>query len=268
MPHFATTDNVNLYYEDKGNGNGEPIVFIHGWTCNRHFFGDQIAALREEYRVVSLDLRGHGDSDASQQGLTMERLATDVEELVAYLDLAPVSLVGWSMGVHVIFEYVRQFGCDDLARLALIDMSPKLLTDDEWDLGLYGEFTHADNLETLATLTPGWDRVAGTIFRDLLPTLSEDDLEWAIQESAKTPTPTAVNLWIAMVTNDYRDTLGAIDVPTLVTYGEESTLYSPETAEFVADQIPDADLVGFPEVGHGVPLGTPERLTEELRAFL
>lgn len=268
MPYFATTDNVSLYYEDKGAGNGNPVVFIHGWTCNRHFFAEQIAALREEQRVVSLDLRGHGDSEAPQDGLTLDRLATDVRELVDYLDLAPVSLVGWSMGAHVIFDYVSQFGCDALARIALIDMSPKLLTDDEWDHGLYGGFSHEDNLDTLATITPGWDRVVGDIFRELLDTLSDDQLEWAIRESAKTPTNTAVNLWVAMVTNDYRDTLAEIDVPTLVTYGEESNLYTPETAEFMADRIPDSQLVGFSDVGHGIPLGTPERLTEELTAFL
>lgn len=252
----------------RPRGDGDPVVFIHGWTCNRHFFDDQATALDDEYRVVTLDLRGHGDSDHPQQGLTLGRLATDVQELVDYLNLTPVSLVGWSMGAHVIFEYVSQFGCAGLDRVALIDMSPKLLTDDEWELGLYGEFSHADNLETLAMFAPGWDRVAGDIFRQLLDTLSEDQLEWVIRESAKTPTDTAVNLWIAMVTNDYRDTLPEIDVPTLVTYGEESNLYLPETAEYMAAQIPDTELVGFADVGHGVPLGTPDRLTDELRAFL
>lgn len=266
MPQFATTDNVSLYYEDRGAG--DPVVFIHGWTCNRHFFEDQISSLREEYRVVSLDLRGHGDSEKPQQGLTHQRLATDIHELVAYLDLSPVSLVGWSMGVHVIFEYVRQFGTDSLDRLAFIDMSPKLITDEEWDHGLYGGFSHEENLETLASFTPGWDRIAGDIFRQLLDTLSEDQLEWVVQESAKTPTNTAVNLWVAMVTNDYRDTLADIDVPTLVTYGEESNLYTPETAAHMAEEIPDSELVGFSDVGHGVPLGVPDRLTEELREFL
>ncbi|WP_227015017.1 alpha/beta fold hydrolase [Natronorubrum aibiense] len=72
----------------------------------------------------------------------------------------------------------------------------------------------------------------------------------------------------AMVTNDYRETLPEIDVPTLVTYGEESNLYAPETAKFMTDQIPDSELVGFSDVGHGVPLGMPEELTEELEGFL
>ncbi|ELY46536.1 alpha/beta fold hydrolase [Natronorubrum bangense] len=266
MPYFSTTDNVELYYEDKGDG--VPVVFLHGWTCNRHFFSEQISALREEYRVISLDLRGHGDSGYPQQGLTLERLATDVDEITSYLGLSPVSFVGWSMGAHVIFEYVEQFGCDNLERLVLIDMSPKLLTDDEWDLGLYGEFSHEENLETLALFTPSWDRVAGDIFRDLLDKLSDEQLEWVTQESEKTPTNTAVNLWVAMVTNDYRETLPGIDVPTLVTYGEESNLYAPETAEFMTDQIPNSELVGFSDVGHGVPLGAPEELTEELEEFL
>lgn len=266
MPTFATTDNVRLYYEDRGEG--EPIVLIHGWTCNRHFFEAQANSLRDEYRVISVDLRGHGDSEFPQDGLTMDRLATDIEELLDYLGLQSVSLVGWSMGVHVIFEYVRQFGCERLDRAALIDMSPKLVTDEQWDHGLYGGFSHEENLDTLATFSPGWERVAGDIFRELLDTLSEEQLEWVIEESAKTPTNTAVNLWIAMVTNDYREMLSEISVPTLVTYGEESNLYTPETADYLAEQIPDSQLVGFEAVGHGVPLGVPDELTAELRAFL
>ncbi len=125
-----------------------------------------------------------------------------------------------------------------------------------------------NGLETLALFTPGWARVAEDIFRDLLDTLSDEQLEWVIRETEKTPTSTAVNLWVAMVTNDYRETLPGIDVPTLVTYGEESNLYAPEVAEFMADRIPDSELVGFSDVGHGVPLGTPTELTEELEAFL
>ncbi|WP_336326654.1 alpha/beta fold hydrolase [Halovenus sp. HT40] len=266
MPTFATTDNVSLYYEDRGEG--KPIVLIHGWTCNRHFFEAQTASLRDEYRVISVDLRGHGDSEFPQDGLTMDRLATDVEELLDYLGLESVSLVGWSMGVHVIFEYVRQLGCERLDRAALIDMSPKLITDEQWDHGLYGGFSHEENLDTLATFSSGWERVAGDIFRELLDTLSEEQLDWVIEESAKTPTNTAVNLWIAMVTNDYREMLSDISVPTLVTYGEESNLYTPETADYIAAQIPDSKLIGFSNVGHGIPLGAADELTAELRTFL
>lgn len=272
MPHLATTDNVDLYYEDVGRENadesGSPVVFLHGWTCNRRFFADQVATLREDRRVVTLDLRGHGDSGRPQQGLTMERLAADVRELVEYLDLAPATVVGWSMGAHVLFEYVDWFGCDDLERAVVVDMTPKLLTDGEWDLGLYGEFGHEDNMETLATMTPGWDRVAGDVFRELLQTLDEERLEWVIEESEKTPTNVAVNLWVAMAAADYRSTLSQVEVPTLVAYGEESKLYSPETSEYMAEEIPDSELVGLEGVGHGVPVGSPDRLAEEIAAFV
>lgn len=266
MPYLATSDNVDLYYEERGTGT--PVVLIHGWTCNRKFFDGTTSALREDYRVVSLDLRGHGDSGRPQHGLTMARLATDVRELVTFLDLAPATMVGWSMGAHVIFEYVSRFGSDDLERAITIDMTPRLLTDEEWDLGLYGAFDHEANMETLATITPGWDRVAGDVFRDLLQTLDEDDLEWVIAESEKTPTNTAVNLWVAMATADYRSSLSEIEVPTLVTYGEESALYSPETAEFIAEEVPDAEVVGFEGVGHGLPVGQPGRLADEIAAFV
>lgn len=266
MPYQATSDNVSLYYEDHGSG--KPIVFIHGWTCNRHFFEDQVEALRDEYRVISFDLRGHGDSETPENGLTMERMARDVHELIESLDLAPVSLVGWSMGMHIICDYVDQFGCDALDRVVFLDMSPKIVTDEEWDLGLYGEFGYADSQELLEVFTVGWDRVAADVVPDLFDTISGEELEWIIDQSKKTKTRVVVNMWVAMIAQDYRDMLSDITVPTLVTYGEESSLYLDETAEYLADQIPDTQVVGFPDVGHGISLGMPERLTQELEEFL
>ena len=56
MPYFATEDNCRLYYEVRGQG--QPVVFIHGWSVNRHFFKKQIPAFAKTYQVVSYDLRG------------------------------------------------------------------------------------------------------------------------------------------------------------------------------------------------------------------
>lgn len=266
MPQFATSDGVKLYYERRGEG--EPVLFVHGWTANRKFFADQIEALREDHEVIALDLRGHGDSDHPQAQVTLERIATDLRELLAYLDVGTVSMVGWSMGVHAIFEYVRQFGTDDIRDVTLIEMSPKLLTDDAWDLGLFGAFSHEDNMEQLTLFTQGWEAVGGDVFYELLNTLDEETSEWAISESLRTPTNVVVNLWIAMVSKDYRPDLAEIDVPALIVYGEESTLYAPAASEYMAEEIPEASVVGIPGVGHGVSLGRPKRLTEELRSFL
>ena len=66
MP-YLTRDGVKLYYEDTGGGE-EAMLFVHGWTCNLSHFAPQVAHFAGRYRCVSVDLRGHGRSDAPEQG--------------------------------------------------------------------------------------------------------------------------------------------------------------------------------------------------------
>jgi pimeloyl-ACP methyl ester carboxylesterase len=68
---------ITLAYEDRGAGK-PPFVFVHGWTCNRSFFAPQIAHFARQHRVVSIDLRGHGDSDKPQGPYTRAQDANDI----------------------------------------------------------------------------------------------------------------------------------------------------------------------------------------------
>ena len=120
MPYYVTDDHVRLYYEVRGKG--RPVVLVHGLTANRRHFRKQTPELSGEFQVVTLDLRGHGDSEAPEHGLTLPRLARDLRELMEYLELKDLSVVGWSLGAHVIFEYVKQYSCRGIAKVAVIDM--------------------------------------------------------------------------------------------------------------------------------------------------
>ena len=145
MPYFATSDNCKIYYEEHGKG--KPVVLIHGWSCNHHYFKKQIPVFAEKYKVVTLDLRGHGDSERPEHGLTMPRFAQDVHELIDYLELKDVTLLGWSMGAEIIFEYVKQYGCDNLAKIVSVDMSAKIMAeaDEDWPHAVFGKYDRADH---------------------------------------------------------------------------------------------------------------------------
>ena len=80
MPYYVTNDNVKIYYEVKSNG--KPLILIHGYSGNRHFFRKQTPVLVHKYKVIYYDLRGHGDSDKPEHGLYIERFAQDLKELI------------------------------------------------------------------------------------------------------------------------------------------------------------------------------------------
>lgn len=267
MPIFCTDDNVKIYYEDKGEG--KPIVFIHGWSCSRRHFEKQRKELQKYYRVISYDLRGHGDSNRVEHGLTMKQFAKDLKELVEYLELEDVSFVGWSMGTHIIWEYVKNYGCDNVSKLCFIDMTPKLITDDEWKFGLFSDFGHEENLKTLASICADWNKHADS-FTPAMFAKSFDDpklLTWVKKEAKKNTPHVMSSMWIAMAIQDYREILPQISVPCLITYGADS-FYCKENSEYLLSKIKQAKLVRFENCGHALHLENHEKFNKELLEFM
>lgn len=105
----VSADNIAIKYEVAGQG--EPtLVFVHCWTCNRSYWDAQAAHFAPRYRVVRLDLAGHGESGRERGSYTIEAFAADVVAVVNKLDLKQMILVGHSMGGPVVAEAARQLG--------------------------------------------------------------------------------------------------------------------------------------------------------------
>lgn len=100
-------DGVAIRYEVAGRG--EPtLVFVHGWSCNRSFWRNQIGHFATSHRVVALDLGGHGESGLNRENWTISSFADDVRAVVEALDLHDAVLVGHSMGGSVVAEAARR----------------------------------------------------------------------------------------------------------------------------------------------------------------
>ena len=94
--YFNTADSAHLYYEVRGTG--RPLVLIHGWQCSHVFWQRNVDELARDFTVVTLDLRGHGNSSKGLHGITIKQFACDVYDLINYLDLKDAVVMGWSMG--------------------------------------------------------------------------------------------------------------------------------------------------------------------------
>ena len=145
MSYLTLNNGEKLYYEEQGNG-PETLIMMHGWTSSHDIYIKPMETLKEQARCIIYDHRGHGKSKQANSGSpTMETLAEDLHELIRKLNLSNITLLGWSMGGAVIFNYVRLFGCDGLKQIIICDMTPKQLNDEEWNLGLYkGKYTKED----------------------------------------------------------------------------------------------------------------------------
>jgi pimeloyl-ACP methyl ester carboxylesterase len=115
----VSADGLPIRYEVAGDG--EPaLVFVHGWSCDRRYWGGQVGAFADRYRVVAIDLAGHGESGIGRSSWTMAAFGEDVVVVVDRLGLRRVVLVGHSMGGDVIVEAALRLG-DRVAGLVWAD---------------------------------------------------------------------------------------------------------------------------------------------------
>jgi pimeloyl-ACP methyl ester carboxylesterase len=107
VDNVISADGISIAYEVRGEG--EPaLVFIHGWCCDRSYWEEQLPHFAEKYKVVAIDLAGHGESGLDRKVWTMGAFGEDVVAVVNTLNLDQVVLVGHSMGGFVILEAARR----------------------------------------------------------------------------------------------------------------------------------------------------------------
>lgn len=270
--HFIADDGEKIHLVEKGNGT--PVVLLHGWTSSHVSWLPFMDALAAHHRVLAWDARGHGGHAlVSSTQPSVQRIAMDLRRLLEHFELTDVVLVGHSMGALTSWEYISQFGTDRLRKLCLIDQSPKLLTDHEWKLGIYGDFDHVRAARFLAALN---ENLADAVLRLCAYGLNEKARvdyesgtknwkEWGEALSRQEPQP-LIQVWNSLTQADYRHVLEKIDIPTLLVYGEQSNFYSLETAKYVRSRIPDAVLNIYESTDHSPHLWQPQRFISELLA--
>ncbi len=246
---FTTRDGTRLSYLEAGRG--RPVVMIPGWSQTAAMFNEQILALSAQYRVIAVDMRGHGDSAKPAHGYRIARLATDLHELLDGLALEKVTLVGHSMGCAVIWSHWDMYPNRRIHSLILIDQAPCTTYGPQWTESQKSEagavFSPQSLYETAAALAgPGGDRVTAGMINDMFFTKAYpgSKLKHALSENLKFPREHAAALLIDHASQDWRDTIARIDVPTLVVGGEAS-FFTPKSQRWIASQIRGAKVEIF-----------------------
>lgn len=273
MAYFETKDKCKLYYELHGEG--EPVVLIHGWTCNADFYQYQIPVFSEKYQVLAYDLRGHGRSDksaeATETNMSLDTFAKDLYELIEGLGLKNVNLVGWSMGTSIILNYIDIYGNENLKSICCIDMTPKLLADDEWQLGQSKVFNTFDNLAFMGLVATDWSAACDAFIPNVFAEGYDQNSEmfkWCMSQAKSNLPHCMLNMWIAMAVKDYRKVLPKIEVPTFLAYSGNGLLYYPEHGKYMQENIRNSVLDIFPGCGHGLMFEDHEKFNKDYLAFL
>ena len=267
---FATEDGAKLYFEDRGKG--DVIVLVHGWMCSSRFWRANAPELAQEFRVVALDLRGHGYSSKTLSGHTVPQYARDVRALIERLDLRDVTLAGWSLGGAVVLSYWQQYAGDHRLRgFGLIDSTPAPFHPGAWN----SHPLKATRLEGAAAVNSAYiaDRVkAATAFAHAMfkgGKAPEADAAWITAELLKTPPWIALAIYADFILGDYTAVLPSVGVPAIV-YGADSNVFKTgiEQARWVAAQLPKGRFVPFEDGGHLLFYESPGKFNRSLAEFV
>jgi non-heme chloroperoxidase len=245
-------------------GSGPPVVLVHGWTMSGRFFRRQLDGLSGRFRVVVPDLRGHGTSEKVLHGHTVPQYAADLHAILAELGVRRPVLAGWSMGAMVGYEFLRAYGRDAVAGLVIVDQPP---SDYAWDGYEYGIFTMDALRDTSEQLQQDQAAVVADFARLMLHEPDDETLRWMSAEILQVPPAIGSTILLDQTLRDYRDFLPAIDVPTLVLFGEDDKLTSPHAGRYIADRVPGSVLQTFPASSHCPFWEESEAFNDAVAAF-
>lgn len=260
MP-FLTHAGVSLRYDRTGAG--PAVLLIHGWTGNRTFWERQVQALRDRHTVITVDLRGHGESSRPRTGYSVGALTADLEHLVRAIGIPRLALVGWSMGGLLAIELARRLG-DRVTALGIVCSTA-------------GGLQAADNPlaqpERVAEFRAGIENDFREFTRGFFAQLFKAGAEaplyaWAVGQAQKTPPHVAAACFDAILAADLRPHLPSLHVPTAIFHGRHDALMPLADGEYLAGHIPGARLVVFEESGHAPLLEEPEVFNTALGTLL
>lgn len=255
---FFDNDGCQLHYEEYGHG--APVLLIHGLGSSTRDWEYQIPELARHYRVIALDVRGHGRSDKPRERYSIKGFADDVAALIEHLTLPPVHLVGISMGGMIGF----QLGVDRpelLKSLCIVNSGPEVKAKSARD---YIEIAKRWSLSRLLSL----DTIAKALGKLLFPKPEQAELRQKIlQRWPQNDKRAYLASLDAIIGWGVRERLARISCPTLVITADRD--YTPVAQkQAYVDEMPNARLLVIEDSRHATPLDQPDHFNSSLLAFL
>jgi len=257
---------VMLHVTDQGPETAPAFVLIHGWAQDASCWQMQ-APLAETHRLIALDLRGHGASDAPQEAeayTTTSLWAEDIKAIIDTLDLKAPILVGWSYGSRVIASYLDTFGDDAISGVVV---AGGILTTgaarEDWMVGPSSPGLNRD------LYTDDDDRRAAAT-ADFVRHCTFDPLDEALTESIigqnMRVTPLVRRAMFA-ANWDFQPVFANLNKPLLAIHGVEDAVVAPLCGITASELAPNGDLRLYEDTGHAPFLEAPERFNADLTLF-
>ena len=245
-------DGLRLAYDDRGTG--DCLLFVHGLCCERGFWTHSATKFARDYRVITMDLGGHGESGTNRESWTLDDMAGDVVALVRHLDLSELTLIGHSMGGPVSLLATEQLD----GRVRGI-VAVEALHDPDMKMDIAGMQPY---LQMMADDYAGfWELNIKSAFPE---GADPEIMERVLKVGTNSPFEVTHGLMVSFTNYDSAETLRTCRVPVRCINAEMYPMRL-EASQAIAK---DYDAVTLDGVGHFLMLEDPEGFAEQLADIL
>ncbi len=246
-------DGVTISYDAQGTG--QPVlVFVHGWSCSKEYWKEQMAHFSKKHKVVTIDLAGHGKSGMSRADYTIEAFGKDVASVVRKLDLDQVILIGHSSGGPVVLEAARQIPGRVICLVGV----------DEFH-DIEKGYSKAEVEKIVAGLEADFVNKTQSFVRQMFPPTADPDLvEWVAATMSSANREVGISAMRNLGNYDLKSAAQEIDVPV---YSISSDLW-PMNLDANKKYAKTFKLKLMPGTGHFVMLEDPEKFNKLLEEII
>lgn len=245
----------------KVEGNGRPLVFIHGLSDSLLYWEFLASHLKRDYQIIRMDLRGHGESYLGNDEVNIDLYVSDLKNLLDDLNLDKVDLIGFSLGGAVALDFSLKYP-ENVSSLVLMSSFSK---SDEYLTNIFSQFKDAlkNSFEDF------YDLILPMV---LCPEVIDDNRE-ALDQIREFASKTAntdayIKAVDACMEFDVDDSLSKIEVPTLVMSGKYDEISLLSSQKTIQKKIKNSELIVFDNVNHNLLVGkNNERVLEVLEKF-
>jgi len=261
---FSDNGQVKIAYQERGRGT--PVLLIAGYGARSAHWGQEFPdRLAREYRVISFDNRGTGESDKPDEAWTMRDMADDAARVIAAAGATGAHIVGISMGGMIAQELALTHP-ESALTLTLIATKAGGAGDTPPAPAVHDAFFNPDRSQGVKKMLEGmWRTICTPGFMD-----APGRLEGLFKLDLEKPTPprTLQTQRQAIETSDFSSRLPQLTVPTLIITGREDRLTPPANSRRLAGLIPNSKLVQIEGCAHMIPLEKPQELADTILRFL
>ena len=272
MPTITTKDGVEIFYKDWCAG--QPIVFSHGWPLSADDWDNQMLFfLRQGYRVIAHDRRGHGRSSQTGEGHDMDHYADDLAALTTHLDLKRAVHIGHSTGGGEVTRYLGRHGESRAIKAVLMSAVPPLMVKTDANPGgLPKEVFDGLQAQLAANRSQFYRELAAGPF-------------YGFNRPGAKPSEAIVDNWwrqgmmggakahsdgvVAFSQTDFTDDLKKISIRTLVMHGDDDQIVPyADSAPLSSKLLRNGTLKTYKGFPHGMPTTQADTINADLLTFI